>query len=165
MLSERQLESLLQIFESRTQDITDEYLRRMGEHLRAIGRLHPSDVHRLTELRRMNANARDVRAKIAEAAGLTVRDLDRVFRAVAASNERFARAWFGSNQTAPVRGSGRLERIIKAQLRQTAQTMQNLSNTTVVTDAYRKAVDRGISAVISGADDYGAAIRRTTPRS
>ena len=56
MLSERQLRALLALFEARMQGITDKYLALMGGHLKAIGGLKPSDVHRLTEMRRMGAN-------------------------------------------------------------------------------------------------------------
>ena len=52
-----------------------------------------------------------------------------------------------------------LERILKAQLRVTEQEMRNLSRTTVVTEAYRNAVDVAVQAVQSGLIDYKSAIR------
>ncbi|MBQ6594848.1 MAG: hypothetical protein IJH78_04225, partial [Clostridia bacterium] len=54
-----------------------------------------------------------------------------------------------------------VRRIMNAQLRETAGRLANFSNTTVVSDAYRRAVDVGVSAVQSGVEDYGAAIRRS----
>ena len=54
-----------------------------------------------------------------------------------------------------------VRRIMNAQLRETAGRLENLANTTVVSEGYRRAVDAGVSAVQSGVEDYGAAIRRS----
>ena len=53
----------------------------------------------------------------------------------------------------------RLERIVRAQARETAGAMKNLSNTTVASEGYRKLVDSAVTAVQSGVEDYGSAIR------
>ena len=95
MLSERQLRALLALFEARMQGITDKYLALMGGHLKAIGGLKPSDVHRLTEMRRMGANVRTSQQDIARSAEENVADLAAVFGAVAAGDQEFAQQWFG----------------------------------------------------------------------
>ena len=163
MLSERQLEGLLSKFEARMQKVTNDYLTAMGEHLRDIGKLSETDVHRLTELKRVGVNARRIQQEIAKAADISVDDLDKVFRAVAESNSRFAAEWFAESYTPDVKGPAKLstpiERILKAQLRITAQEFKNLSNTTVVTDRYRAAVDVAVQTVQSGITDYNSAIR------
>ena len=164
MLSERQLEALLLLFEERMQDITAEYLTAMGKHLRDIGSLKPSDIHRLTEMKRVGLNAKRIKREIAKAANMSVADLDRVFRAVAESDARFAEQWFATDYAPAVKGLPKLskpiERLLKAQLRITAQAFKNLSQTTIETKRYRKAVDEAISAVQSGVTDYNSAIRR-----
>lgn len=163
MLSERQLEALLKVFNDRMQGVTDEYLRRMGAHLAQIGSLTPSDVHRLTELKRMDANGEAIRRAIAQAASISMEDLERVLRAVAESDAAFARQWYGTDWRPEVKGapklSAPLERILKAQLRVTAQEMKNLSQTTVLSEAYRGAVDKAVQAVQTGMTDYQSAIR------
>ena len=50
MLSERQLDALMEAFTARMQRVVDQYLQQAGEHLRDIGQLTPTDAHRLTEL-------------------------------------------------------------------------------------------------------------------
>ena len=50
MLTERQLDQLVRAFEQRMQEIAEEYLTKMGEHLKSIGNLTASDLHRLREL-------------------------------------------------------------------------------------------------------------------
>lgn len=164
MLSERQLEALLALFEERMQDITAEYLTAMGKHLKDIGSLKASDIHRLTEMKRVGLNAKRIKREIAKAANMSVADLDRVFRAVAESDARFAEQWFAADYAPAVKGLPKLskpiERLLKAQLRITAQAFKNLSQTTIETKRYRKAVDEAISAVQSGVTDYNSAIRR-----
>lgn len=166
MLSERQLEELLKVFQARTQAVTEEYLSRMGEHLRDIGQLSATDVHRLIQLKRMNANIEAVKREIAKAAGVMIEDVEEVFRQVAADDERFMREVFETGHTPPVKfkpGSGALstplERILKAQLRITQQEMANLSQTTIDSTLYREAVDKAVQLVQTGMTDYTSAIR------
>lgn len=161
MLSERQLRALLALFEARMQGITDKYLALMGGHLKAVGGLKPSDAHRLTEMRRMGANVRTIQQDIARSAEANVADLAAVFGAVAASDQEFAQQWFG--EPARVKGTPRnstaIERMLKAQLRVTAQAFKNLSQTTIQSTAYREAVDVAIQTVQTGVTDYASAIR------
>ncbi len=164
MLSERQLDALMEAFTARMQKVVDQYLQQVGEHLRDIGQLTPTDVHRLAELKRLNANTRRIKREIARAARLSVQDVEKVFQAVAESNEAFARQYYGSDQEAPNKGSAGhsapIERILKAQLRITKQTMQNLSQTTIETGAYRRAIDVAVQTVQGGLADYNSAIRK-----
>lgn len=166
MLSERQLQNLLKVFDERFQGLVDEYITRMGEHLRDIGRLTETDVHRLKQLKRMNANVEAIKKKIAKAAQASIADIEQVFRYVAESDLEFANAIFAENHApgvkiSPIKTlSSPLERILKAQLRITAQAMANLSQTTILSDGYRAAVDVAVQAVESGLTDYSSAIRR-----
>lgn len=161
MLSERQLQALLKRFEDRMQGVTEKYLTAMGEHLRTIGRLTATDVHRLTEMRRLNGNISRIMQAVAEAADMSVRDLSKVFQQVAESDAAFAAAYFGGVEG--VKGKPSLstpvERILKAQLRITAQNFKNLSQTTIIAEGYRSAVDVAIQTVQSGLTDYQSAIR------
>lgn len=161
MLSERQLRALLALFEARMQGITDKYLALMGGHLKAIGGLKPSDAHRLTEMRRMGANVRTIQQDIARSAEANVADLAAVFGAVAAGDQEFAQQWFGgpSRIKGAPKNSTAIERVLKAQLRVTAQAFKNLSQTTIQSTAYREAVDVAIQTVQTGVTDYASAIR------
>ena len=165
MLSERQLQELLKVFEERMQDVVDEYIRRMGEHLKDIGTLTETDVHRLKQLKRVNANVETIKKKIAKAADASIQDIEQVFRAVAESDQAFMQEMFAADHTPEVKTSriktlsSPLERILKAQLRITAQEMANLSQTTVLADSYKAAVDVAVQTVQSGLMDYQSAIR------
>lgn len=159
MLSERQLEALLLIFEQRMQKVVDQYLRDMGEHLKAIGQLLPSDVNRLVELKRVNANVNHIKREIGKAAGLSVQDIEKVFTAVAASDYEFMSKYYGEARQLPIRKNKSILRILQAQARVTSQELANLSQTTILSEGYRRAVDVAIQTAQAGVTDYNTAIR------
>lgn len=159
MLSERQLQAALQILQDRMRGVTNGYLARMGEHLRDLGSLRASDVNRLMQMQRMNYNIEAAKREIARAAEMSIADVERIFLATAESDARFAQSIFASDHALSVKGNNPLERILKAQLRITAQEMANLSRTTILSGGYRSAIDVAISAVQSGVADYNSAIR------
>lgn len=162
MLTDKQMDAALAVFQQRMQAVTDFYYRRMGEHIRTIGQLAPSDVHRLQQLRRMDANLRDVKRRLARAAGLNLKDLETVLQAAAQVDDRVAKKILGvSDASVALRNNVPLQRALQAQYAETAGRLNNLSNTTVDRDPYRRAVDAAVTAVQSGAEDYESAIRRT----
>ena len=161
MLSERQLEKFLALFEGRMQAVTEEYLERMGKHIRDIGGLSAGDVDRLVQMKRVNANLEYIKRRIAKASGKSIRDIEKLFKAVAESDYRFMESVFGEDHTPTVKSNKPLERIIKAQLKVTAQAFKNLSQTTILSEGYRNAVDVAVQTVQAGLSDYQSAIRKT----
>lgn len=159
MLSDRQLEALLDVFRQRMQGVTEDYLKRMGAHLKEIGNLTGADINRIVQLKRLNYNIEQIKREIAAAANQSAEDIERVFEAVAQSDMRFAAAVFAQNHTPSVKDNKPLERILKAQAKITRQEMKNLSQTTLLSDSYREAVDVAVQAVQSGVTDYSSAIR------
>lgn len=160
MLSERQLQRVLRIFEDRMQGVVDRYITLMGRHIREIGKLSPSDVNRLIQLKRVNANMEKIKREIAKAISADIRDIDKVFNAAAESDLKFASEVFSTSHVLSVKANKPLERILKAQLRVTKQALANLSQTTLVSDGYRNAVDAAIQAAQAGVADYRTAVRQ-----
>lgn len=160
MLSERQLESMLEVFRKRMQGVAEDYLARMGEHLRDIGQLTASDVNRIVEMKRINANIEQIKREIAKAARMSAKDIDKVFNAIAESDLRFANTIYASNHVPAVKANKAIERILKAQAKITKQELANLSRTTILSDGYKDAVDVAVQTVQGGIVDYNTAIRR-----
>lgn len=160
MLSERQLEALLDVFRKRMQGVTEDYLTRMGEHLRDIGQLTASDVNRIVELKRLSANMEQIKREIAKAARMSIDDIEKLFKAVAESDLRFANKIYASDHEPAIKANPALERILKAQAKITKQELSNLSQTTLLSDGYREAIDVAVQTVQGGVTDYGAAIRK-----
>lgn len=160
MLSERQLEEILQVFRHRAQAVTEEYLIRMGQHLRDIGTLSGSDINRLVELKRMNYNMEQIKRQIAKAAEVPLSEVETIFRQVAESDLRFASKVFGADHTPAIKDNPALERILKAQAKITKQALANISQTTILSDGYKNAVDVAVQTAQAGVSDYNSAIRR-----
>lgn len=159
-MTEKQLNELLAIFLSRTQSVVEEYLIRMGEQIQEIGELIPSEINRLVQLQRMNANLDAIKKEIARLAEISAEDLMRIFEAAMESDARFVASTFGNEFKPSILQKPELQRMLQAQLRVTIGEMANLSQTTIASEAYRKAIDKGIQAVQMGLEDYNKAIRR-----
>lgn len=160
MLTQRQLERIADEFGKRMEKIIQQYLTAMGEHIRDIGRLLPSDVQKLVEMKHMGVNVDAIKREIAAAMEAASRDVERVFRETAETDYRAAQTLFGESRSVPLRKNAALMRTLKAYTRQTMETLTNLSNTTVVSTAYRAAIDRAVQAAQSGVTDYASAVRQ-----
>lgn len=160
MLTQRQLEKIADEFGKRMEKIVQRYLTAMGEHIRDIGTLLPSDVHRLVEMRRVDVNMDVIRREIATALEASEQDVERVFEEVAQTDYRAEAALFDDAKPLPIVQNAALMRMLESYTRQTAGALANLSNTTVMDTAYRAAVDRAIQAAQSGVTDYASAIRQ-----
>lgn len=160
MLSEKQLDDLLAIFLKRTQSVVEEYLIRMGEQIQDIGKLIPSSINRLVQLKRMNANMDAIKREIARLAEISMEDLEKIFAAAAESDARFVAEKFGNEYKTPILENYALQQILKAQLRVTLNEMANISRTRISSIAYQNAVDKAIQAAQMGVEDYNKAVRR-----
>lgn len=160
MLTQRQLEKIADEFGKRMEKIVQQYLQAIGEHIRDIGKLLPSDVQKLVEMKRMGINVDTIKREIAAAMEAASRDVERVFYETAETDYRAAQSLFGESRNVPLRKNAALMRTLKAYTRQTLETLSNLSNTTVVSTAYRAAIDRAVQAAQSGVTDYASAVRQ-----
>ena len=162
MLTDKQMQDALNVVEARMQSVTDYYFKVMGEQIKNIGTLAPSDVHRLQQIRRMNRNIADVKARLAKEASMSVKDIEKMLAEAAKVDDRITKKIFGvSDASAKLANNKALQRALRAQITETAGTLKNLSKTTSVQKAYRSAVDAAVTAVQSGVDDYESAIRRS----
>ena len=160
MPREARLEEMLQIFLEREQAVTEEYLIRMGEQIREIGELIPSSVNRLVQMQRMRANLDAAKREIARLAEIGADDLEKILIAAAQASADFAAERFNNAARVPIEQNAALQEMLLAQYRVTMGEMQNLSQTTIRSESYRRALDRAIQAVQSGMEDYNAATRR-----
>ena len=154
-MNDSQIDALIEIFQARMQKVADEYLKRMGQQVREIGEIIPSDQTRLVQMKKLDANIAYIQREIAYAADASIEDVARIFEAIAEENARFAEAYFGPGVSAET-----LMQSVRAQFEVTAGEMANLSRTTVVSSIYRDVIDRGIQAAQAGVEDYRSAMRR-----
>lgn len=154
-MTDSQIDALIEIFQARMQKVVDEYLKRMGQQVREIGEIIPSNQTRLVQMKKLDANIAYIQREIAYAADASIEDVARIFEAIAEENARFAEAYFGDSVSTET-----LMQSVRAQLEVTAGEMANLSRTTVESREYRDVIDRGIQAAQAGVEDYRSAMRR-----
>lgn len=161
-MTDEQLNVALKVFDARMQEITDAYIERMAQHIKDIGQLTPSDVHVLTEYTRMNSNMRAMKRIIAIKSNKLVSDVEKIFQRAADDDEEWAAQYFKrAGKKASGTNKDYIKDIIQAQLNVTKNTLENLSQTTVTSSAYKQAVDKACQSVQTGVVDYRKAIRST----
>ena len=109
----------------------------------------------------MNEDIAEINQKLADALKITVPQVYALYQQAMDDNitdPRFERALKEAPLTDDAKAN--LNHYAKAISRQTAGSMANLSNTTIASQAYRQAVDKGILAVSSGLTDYKSATRQ-----
>ena len=154
-MTDSQIDAMIEIFQARMQKVADEYLKRMGQQVREIGEIIPSDQTRLVQMKKLDANIAYIQREIAYVVDASIEDIARIFEAIAQENARFAEAYFGDGVSTET-----LMQSVRAQFEVTAGEMANLSRTTVESRVYRDVIDRGIQAAQAGVEDYRSAMRR-----
>ena len=86
-MTDSQIDALLEIFQARMQKVADEYFKRMGQQVREIGEIIPSDQTRLVQLKKLGSNIAYIQREIAYAAEASIEDVARIFEAIAAEDE------------------------------------------------------------------------------
>lgn len=155
---QEQLEQLMQRF----QEVNEYFIWKVARQIRAIGELSPSSAHIIAVMAAMTEDIADINRRLARALELAIGDLYRLYEDVLNDtyhDPRFERALHET----PLSDldKRRLEHYAQVISRQTAGTMQNLSNTTAISQTYRGSVDKAILAVSSGMTDYKAATRKS----
>lgn len=158
--SEPTQEELLEQLMSRFEPVNSFFIQKIAEQIARLGRLNPSSVHRIEVMASMNEDIGAINAELAKATRLAIGDLYKLFNKALNdlySSLRFRRALEQTPLSEQERR--RLEHFAQAVSRQTAGTMENLSNTTALSADYREAVDKAVLATSSGLTDYKSAMR------
>ena len=149
-------ERAAKIFIRRYEALNEEYLEIIGERIRAIGRVSPTDLYRLERLRDIGADMEKLKRKLASETGKSLKELEKLLRQAA---DAAMKPYDGLMNAEPYLRNEIAEAMAVAQYVETARAMVNLSNTTVSSAAYQGLVDRAVSAVQLGTESYQSAIR------
>lgn len=161
MLSEQELEKVLELLQSRFDEVNALFIRKVAAQIKKIGELGQANINRLIIMAEMTSDVQEITERLMRATALSKPEIEAIY-AVAMkdtyTDPRFTRA-FSAGVQPPQGTQERLMQYAHNVAQQTAQTVQNLSNTTAIAEPYRKAVDKGILAVSTGLMDYNAATR------
>ena len=160
-MTQDELEKKVDLLMQRFDEVNAFFIAQIAEQVGKVGKLIPSTMHIVSIMAEMNEGIAAINQKLAKAIRMTVPDLYNLYRKAMQDHfidPRFARAL--KEAPLPESSKARLRHYTEAVSRQTAGTIMNLSNTTLVSQTYRHTVDNAVLAVSSGLTDYGSATRR-----
>lgn len=161
MLTDKQIDALYAQIRWRIDAVNDEYLQTVGEQINAIGKLNPSSIRKLAQMRKYGANSEKIKKKLQEALNMSADEVQGILDQAAKEeykNYDFLGVQRGRSPI-PIQYNYGLQTFIKAVAAQTAETFQNYSNTTNIDDEYKEVVSQAVDAVARGVTDYNSAIR------
>lgn len=162
MLTDKQIADALDLIDDRYHDVITKYLRKVGKTINEIGHLNASSVNLLVQLRRMGVDVQTIERELQKVTRLTKQDIKKLYRKAAQESTSDTRLEYLAKGVEP--DSIRWESLVEDIWRQTAGAMDNLANSSVITEGYREAIDDAVQAVTMGAGDYNSIIRETVKR-
>lgn len=181
MLSDVDVDNLIQPFVDRQHEIEQYVINLIAKHIKEIGEVLPSDVHRLERLYKSGSNVQEINDQIIKLTGLQLIELKTLIKVVAMDCYIDARPYYDYRHKAfiPFKQNKGLQRLISAIDRQTNSSFRNLSDSRAIgfvirdlkypgrkkfyniDDAYKSIIDEAVQATAQGVVDYNSAMRRT----
>ena len=181
MLNDAEIESVIQPFVERQQQLNMFVINQIAKSVREVGSLSKEDVRRLTKLLQIGANAQLVTKEIASVLKTQETSVKSMIKEVARVTYKDAKPFYDYRHKAqiPFEKNIKLQRSVKAVAEQTADTFKNLSNSQATgflmrdmkhpgalkfyntTSGYQSIIDEAVQSVQSGVVDFDTAMRRT----
>ena len=181
MLSDVDVDNLIQPFVDRQHDIEQYVINLIAQHIKEIGEVLPSDVHRLERLYKSGSNVREINEQIAKMTGLQLKELKQLIKVVAADCYIDAKPYYDYRHIPyiPFAQNKGLQTLINALDRQTNSSFRNLANSRAIgfvirdlkhpakkkfyniDEAYKSVIDEAVQATSQRVTDYHTAMRRT----
>lgn len=176
MLTPEQLQNLPQELTDLYDQLSEFILRDIARRIAKGAQITDTAEYQLYRARSLGLSTDEIAAKIAEINGSSAAEINRLIREAAAQSDEFDRKMLGADKGAavPLEENAQLQKLISAQIAETAGKCENLTNTLgfadhdflgrvyhlSMTDMYRREMDSAHMKVATGATDYMTAIRQ-----
>lgn len=176
MLTPEQLQSLPQELTDLYADLSEYILRDIARRIAKGAKITDTAEYQMYRAKSLGLSTDEIAAKIAEINGSSAAEINRLIREAAAQSDEFDRKMLKADKGAavPLEDNKQLQKLISAQIKETAGKCENLTNTMgfadhdflgrvyylSMTDMYRKEMDAAHMKVVTGATDYMTAIRQ-----
>jgi len=176
-MTEKELQKAVDKIAKRYSDLNTKYINQIAEQIKAIGELNAKSLNQIAEMVRMNANIAEIIAELNRLTELTKKDVNAIMQRITEDEIMDARYMpYYTQQTGLTEdqitpeiakqyvGSDAQERLRRSVLAMSAQTddrLDNLSNTTAISEPYRAAIDKAVLVVHEGVTSYTEAMRDT----
>ncbi len=145
----------------RFQKVNIKYLTLMAEQIKEIGKLSPSNLHRIEQMVRMGQNIDYITNMLVAQTGLALKDIYKIYDQSGMAEygdlsylykyQGVKQAFFSKNIS--------LKNAINSVKNLTRSTFINMANTTAIRADYAKVLDYAITAVTEGVSDYNSEMR------
>lgn len=176
MLTPEQLQNLPQELTDLYSELSEFILRDIARRIAKGAQITDTAEYQMYRARSLGLSTDEIAAKIAEINGSSAAEINRLIREAAAQSDEFDRKMLGADKGAaiPLEENTQLQKLISAQIAETAGKCENLTNTMgfadhdflgrvyylSMTDMYRREMDSAHMKVTTGATDYMTAIRQ-----
>lgn len=176
MLTPEQLQNLPQELTDLYDQLSEFILRDIARRIAKGAEITDTAEYQLYRAKSLGLSTDEIAAKIAEINGSSASEINRLIREAAAQSDEFDRKMLGVDKGAavPLEENAQLQKLISAQIVETAGKCENLTNTMgfadhdflgrvyylSMTDMYRREMDSAHMKVATGATDYMTAIRQ-----
>ena len=176
MLTPEQLQNLPQELTELYDQLSEFILRDIARRIAKGAEITDTAEYQLYRAKSLGLSTDEIAAKIAEINGSSASEINRLIREAAAQSDEFDRKMLGVDKGAavPLEENAQLQKLISAQIAETAGKCENLTNTMgfadhdflgrvyylSMTDMYRREMDSAHMKVVTGATDYMTAIRQ-----
>lgn len=176
MLTPEQLQNLPQDLTDLYEQLSEFILRDIARRIAKGAQITDTAEYQLYRARSLGLSTDEIAAKIAEINGSSAAEINRLIREAAAQSDEFDRKMLGADNGAavPLEENKQLQKLISAQIKETAGKCENLTNTMgfadhdflgrvyylSMTDMYRREMDSAHMKVVTGTTDYMTAIRQ-----
>lgn len=176
MLTPEQLQNLPQELTDLYDQLSEFILRDIARRIAKGAQITDTAEYQLYRAKSLGLSTDEIAAKIAEINGSSAAEINRLIREAAAQSDEFDRKMLGADKGAavPLEENAQLQKLISAQIAETAGKCENLTNTMgfadhdflgrvyylSMTDMYRREMDSAHMKVVTGVTDYMTAIRQ-----
>lgn len=166
MLSDAELSKIATEYGMRFEAINVKYLELMGKHIREIGTLTASDVHRLQQMQKYGGNIKAINDMLSLECNRTSQELSSLYEKLMKEEYSHAKELYlyANGIQVPLHLNKRLQTFLESMKRLTAGTFNNLSRTTVIKKQYRDLVDTAVQAVATGTSDFNTEVRNAVKK-
>jgi hypothetical protein len=176
MLDDKIINVLVDRLVSRIEQGNEYILKQMGNTIKHIGTLSPSKANQLVNILKYGGNYDKIVRKLAQITELNIRDIEKIFEAVAKENLYFAKQFYEYRNIKyiPYEKNISLQRQVKALARITANNYMNISRTlaftkiengkVIYTDlarTYQNMIDEAVLNISQGKTDFNSNMYKT----
>lgn len=176
MLNEKQLKALPERISLRLRQVNELALQKIGERIKEIGKMKPSDVHKVKQLMTYGSGYDEIVSMLAEVSKKNEQDIYDIFDVIANDNSLQAKELAKVKQISfkSYKDNEQLKQFVNAMAKQTVDTYRNMTNTiafmrrdengkrlfTSLSKTYQDITDKAVTAVATGVEDYQSAMRQ-----